>query len=432
LLCVREALLVYGRGFESARGEKVPMSVVVEELSELMATALSLKESNDFLRPHPLQPWSLRAFADEARLPYDVLWVDAARAGQEEEKLAGLAATPHDAAWPEESEPPTGITAKQLAKALENAPKAFLEQSLGISMTNWDTEVLDREPIELNSLDLWKVRDTLLKAVLDSKGEVDLPAILMRQRALGAIPFEAGGEVLLQGELETAKSIVERASEIGRPKAGGNAVLYSYTVSAENRSPLTLNTTVATVREADVEEGQATADVHVWMTVSSNVSDKLLLEAWCSMLIAVASGAPVASVSILDASRTTKLRSPSAEESERILRELVGLWWRLRHEPTPLVPIFSKALAELIRNKPDLDVRVAVNVCAENSWFSDGESTVATSDQATSSLFGSLTLGDLQHRADDLAALATAVWGPVLDAMPKKTTKTTGTSGGEG
>jgi len=76
ILCARDVLLVFGRGFESVRGQRVPMSVVVEELAELLEPDSTQRS---LVRAHPLQPWSPRSFADAARLPYGKAVVDAAQ-----------------------------------------------------------------------------------------------------------------------------------------------------------------------------------------------------------------------------------------------------------------------------------------------------------------------------------------------------------------
>lgn len=409
LLCVREALLIYGRGFESTRGEKVPMSVVVEELHELMTSALGLQAPNDFRRTHPLQPWSETSFEAPERRPYDASWVEAALARQREPKLAGLAATPLDAKWPADAEPPTSLTARALARALENAPKAFLEQTLGISMTDWSTDVLDREPIELNSLDLWKIRDELLGVVRASSGPVDVQPLLQRQRALGVIPFEAGGEVLLQSELENAVVIVEAAEEIGVQRLD-DPVGYAFTV--EGGHPMTLSTTLPDVRVA--EDGR---HIHVWMTASNGAKDKLLLEVWISLLIAASTGASVASATVVSGGGvSTTVRAPSTVEARWLLGEAVAVWWRLRREPVPLVPYFSKAVAEAALAETNADPVDLVRGCADR-WFDDGDGGTAMSDTAANALFGSMTERDLNERAAWLVGDALRTWVPLISAL---------------
>ena len=425
LLCARDALLIYGRGFEAARGEEVPLSVVVEELADLLAQALGIEKSRDLLRGHPLQPWSLKAFEDASRRPYDATWADAALARQGDPKLAGLAATPADAEWPPETEPPTTITARELARALENAPNAFLEKTLGISMRDKTSAIEDREPIELDDLEAWKLRDALIKIVdagkAGSDGRIDARPLLTRQQGEGVIPFEAGGEAVLQEELARARDIVDEAREI--PGATIDAAPYVCMITVPGHTPLTVTAVVPDVRE----EAGGTQQ-HVWMSASNEPKDKLKLEAWLAMLVARATGAHVVAAHVVSGDRKFALLAPDPEAALYLIEACVGLWWRIRRQPVPLVPRFSARLAELAEKTPDLTPQSLVREGID-AWFEDdGADTTmgaakAMKDDAARALFGGWTEADLESRADELVALAQTVWTPLLAATVKPASK---------
>jgi exodeoxyribonuclease V gamma subunit len=417
LLCVRDALLIYGRGFESARGEDVPLSVVVEEFADLLAGALGVEKPRDLLRIHPLQPWSARAFADAARRPFDAVWADAARAHVGTPRLSGLAATPSDAHWPTEAEPPTTLTARALAHALENAPKAFLKQTLGLSMADWSTDVLDREPIELDDLQGWALRQSLI-ALVDKQGDaVEVTPLLQRQQGLGAIPFEAGGEAVLAEELAKADDLVEESHKIDGRRI--DPPLYACAVTASGCPPLSLTAVVPDVREAE-DSDRGTVQRHVWVTASSDVKAKLLLEVWVSMLVAVAAGAPVTAAHVISGKGKPVLRAPTRDAAGHTLDGLVGLWWRTRRGPVPLVPQFSHKLAELHAKAPDRSAQDLVRETV-GEWFEEdgastaGSGTAMEADEARA-LFGAWTEDDLEARAEDLVALAQTVWSPLIAA----------------
>ena len=416
LLCARDALLIYGRGFEAARGEEVPLSVVVEELADLLAQALGIEKSRDLLRGHPLQPWSLKAFEDAGRRPYDATWADAALARQGDPKLAGLAATPSDAEWPPETEPPTTITARELARALENAPKAFLEQTLGISMRDKAAAIEDREPIELDSLQAWKLRDALIVLVTDDAGvDVDVRPLLKRQQGEGVIPFEAGGEAVLQDELARAREIVDKAREI--PGATIDAAPYVCMITVPGHTPLTVTAVVPNVRQ----EAGGTQQ-HVWVSASNEPKDKLKLEAWLVMLVARASGAPVVAAHGVSRDRKFALLAPHPEAALHLIEACVAVWWRTRRQPVPLVPCFSWALADLAHKDPDLSPQSLVRETLD-AWFEDDGVDTAMKDDAVRALFGGWTEEELEARADELVALAQTVWTPLVAATVKKEKK---------
>ena len=413
VLCARDALLIYGRGFEGARGEEVPLSVVVEEVADLLAQALGIEKPRDLLRVHPLQPWSLKAFEDGSRLPYDATWAAAALARLGEPKLAGLAATPTDARWPEEAEPPTTLTVRALARALENAPKAFLEQTLGISMTDWDADVLDREPIELDNLAAWRIRDKLIDIVRESADGVALALLLQRQQGQGVIPFEAGGVVVLQEELAAAQEIVGVAAGIAGESI--KPAPYQYTVTADGCAPLMLTAAIPDVRQT--ADGMHT---HVWTIAGSKPRGWHLLESFFSMAVAIAAGAPVGGVLIVSGDGVTPLAPPSIEVVRAVLADVVAVWWRVRRQPVMLVPAFSREIATYAAQDPAATPVEVVQACTEH-WFEKEDSKGAMDDRASRSLFGSLTERDLDARADELLEVATAAWKPMLVALGKVT-----------
>ena len=411
LLCARDALLIYGRGFEAARGEEVPLSVVVEELADLVAQALGVGKPRDLLRVHPLQPWSLKAFEDETRRPFDPTWAEAARAQQGERRLSGLAATPADVEWPPESEPPTTLTARELARALENAPRAFLEKTLGISMRDKDTAPEDREPIELDDLEAWKLRDALLDIVRERADDIDVAPLLQRQQGVGAIPIEAGGAAVLQDELAAARDIAGRAEAIEGERI--SAAPYRFCVTAEGSAPLMLTATLA-----DIRLGADRRHAHVWTIAGKEPKGPQLLEVFISMLVAIAAGAPVRNAVIVSRDGATTLEAPPSDVVCAILSDMVVLWWQIRRRPLALVARFSHDIAAYAAGHPDETPEEVVVANAE-TWFERDDGKGAMDDRAARLLFGALTDHDLKSRAAEFLELATRVWRPLLIALGK-------------
>jgi exodeoxyribonuclease V gamma subunit len=425
LLCARDALLIYGRGFEPARGEDVPLSVVVEEFADLLAQALGVEKPRDLLRIHPLQPWSLKAFEDATRRPFDPTWAGAALAQQGERRLSGLAATPADAEWPPETEPPTTLTARELARALENAPQAFLEKTLGLSMRNKDKAPEDREPIELDDLEAWKLRDALIKIVAADKagsdGRIDARPLFTRRQGEGLIPFEAGGEAILADELATARSIVDDGRKV--PGVAIGAATHVCAIVAPGCAPLTVTAVIP-----DVRADEAGAHRHVWTTASSDPNDKLKLEAWLAMLVARVADVPVVAAHVIARKGKPVFNAPDKETALRVLEACVDLWWRIRRQPVPLVPRFSAKLVEIAEKDPALPPRSLVREGLD-AWFEDdgADKTMgvdkAMKDDAARALFGGWTEADLEARAETLYDLARTVWSPLRAATVKAAMK---------
>jgi exodeoxyribonuclease V gamma subunit len=411
LLCARDALLIYGRGFEPARGEDVPLSVVVEEFADLLAGALGVEKPRDLLRIHPLQPWSLKAFEDATRRPFDPTWAEAALAQQGERRLSGLAATPADAEWPPETEPPTTLTAWELARALENAPQAFLEKTLGLSMRDKDKAPEDREPIELDTLEAWKIRDALLDIVRESADDVDVGPLLQRQQGLGAIPFEAGGAAVLQDELAAAQDIADRAAAIEGERI--LAAPYQTGVNAEGSASLMLTASLT-----DIRLGLDGRHTHVWTLAGAKPKGPQLLEVFISMLVAVAAGAPVRDAVIVSRDAVTTLEAPSSDAAHIVLSEMVLLWWQIRRRPIALVAHFSHEIAAYAADHPD-ETPEAVVLANTETWFERDDGKGAMDGRAARLLFGALTDRDLEARAAEFLELATRVWRPLLIALGK-------------
>jgi exonuclease V gamma subunit len=385
---------------------------VVEELADLLAQALGVDKPRDLLRVHPLQPWSLNAFEDETRRPFDPTWAEAARAQQGERRLSGLAATPSDAQWPPETEPPTTLTARELARALENAPRAFLEKTLGISMRDKDTAPEDREPIEL---------DIVANGEAGGDGSIDAGQLFTRRQGEGLIPFEAGGEAVLADELARARSIVDEARKVTGVPVG--AASHACAVVAHGCAPLTVTAVIP-----DVRADEAGARRHVWTTASSVPNDKLKLEAWLAMLVARVADAPVVAAHVIARKGKPVFNAPDKAEALRVLEACVDLWWRLRRQPVLLVPCFSERLAEIAEKDPALSPQALVREGLD-AWFEDDSADTmmgadkAMKDDAARALFGGWTEADLEARAETLSSLAQTVWSPLRAATVKPASK---------
>lgn len=404
ILCARDALLVFGTGFEPQRGAPMALSVVVSELTEIVAAGVGGKPEERRIA-HPLQPWSVRAFDADARSrPFDPVWAEAARA-RDARRLAGLAATKADATWPEEDHRPQQIDAEDLAGALARPQKELLGKRLGLVFETYDDgDVRDREPLEQDSLEGWKVRDLALRE-LSGGAEPAVEAIEARLRGEGVLPVSAAGRVALQQCIEQARAAHRSAGEI----PGTRAEPLQFSCRAED--------VVVAATARDVRSDGAKQRL-VWLTASKSPNARQQLVAWITLVAAAASGIPVHGAHIAACGGAIELRAPSDVAAARAhLSALVRSWRDVRRSPVLLFPSLSREIVAARIRKPAGTPADWVRAAASAQW--DGARAAGPADRHDAwvqPLFGHLGIEDLVERAEALVHNANLVWGPLLEA----------------
>ncbi len=400
LLCARDALLVFGTGFEPKQGEPVPLAVPVTELAEVVAAHVGL-EPDLVVRRHPLQPWSDGGTFDPA-------WRD----GPPAERVSGLAATAASASWPSDPAGDSGaapIDVPSLARALAKPQKELLSRRLGLVLDTSSREVHDREPLELAGLDKWQLRHRSLAAVLDPAVSPDAHAptrlaaqLSARLRAEGALPLEAGGE----GALATAFDEVTRVRVlldglVGAHRLGPRAAC----VRVGGRE---LRALAPDVRQVGAGE------VLVWSSASEQPSDALLLEAWYTLLVLRVSGDRPAKAHLVGLKKSCVLEALAAPKAEEALGHALVAYDAVRAGPVPLFDRLSRGLVEqALRKKRAFRAREALSQL-EGDWVGSSWKPGLVDDPWVEPLFGHLSLDDLADRCDELLARARPVWEPLL------------------
>jgi exodeoxyribonuclease V gamma subunit len=427
LLCARDAFLLFGTGFEPKRGAEEPLSVVATELEELVLrgvgrTLEDAKKTSWPRRRHPLQPWSAKAFqagpaeassaTPKPRLPFDPVWFEARRA-----LATGLAAPPvvlDQGAWPAESELPKQLRADELARALENAPRSLLKDRLGLSTRYDDDDPGDREPLDIDSLDKYKVRQTVLDALLASpEAPGDLVAnaddedpllsrIRERLRATGELPLAAGGDALIASLVDEGRALRAEAEGTLRPVETRSIKIDELTLTAH--VPFQLQGRVG--------------DALAWFTARSKPSECDHLTAWLSLMVMRASGEPTQVAVVFARSENLWLKDTAdVDTASTRLRDLLAMWRRTRNEVLPLFPAFSPALAsDKDSPLPLLDLLEKHRSAWEGAYKTKG----ALGDRWVTMLLGDLALEELES-FDELRKVANEVWGGALDAKTKVT-----------
>ena len=405
VLCARDALLLFGTGFEPSRGAPAPMSVVVSELVEVIAAGTG--EAPKARRvDHPLQPWSEKAFAAgegaaAPRLPFDAVWVDAAVAIRGPRRLAGLAATPLDAPWPAEDGETNAIRADELARALARPQEELLRRRLGLSLAPEDATVPDREPLDQGTLEAWSLRDRVLRAT-EGGADPDVDALEARLRGEGALQLRAGGRRALEGIVGEAREARRRAEAV--PGVRTEALQASCEVGG-----VVVSAAAADVR---LEDGDRRL---VWVTASKGANGRAELTAWVTLIVAVAAGEAVVSAHVCGHGKEATLHAPSAADARAHLDALVRTWREVRGGPIPLFPALSRAVALRLAKDAQLSPAGAVEA-SDAAWSGSSMAAGDHEDPWVSAIFGHLGIEDLAERATEVCERAVRVWGPVLAA----------------
>jgi exodeoxyribonuclease V gamma subunit len=209
LLSAREHLLLSYRG-QSARDQaEIAPSVVLEDLLAFEQEQLGEAGAKRLVIHHPLQAFSPRYFdgTNDELFSYD--------ASQYEGAL-GLT--------PERSEAPLLFSAPleparlgdtleltQLMRFLENPTRYLLNQRLGINLSERAHDVPEREPLELDGLENYKLGSRMVELLLLDKS---LQEVVELVNASGVVPDGSLGTLRLEPLLRDARSIVKNVAPI--------------------------------------------------------------------------------------------------------------------------------------------------------------------------------------------------------------------------
>ena len=206
LLCARRRLLIsyVGRGIHDNRAR--PPSVVVGDLLDAIARGFepqpeperSARERTASQRraaittrlcvEHRLQAFSPRYFSGDERL-----WSYARDACHAAQALAGPRSEPAAIGGCRvDSEPEIEIALDDLLRFIATPVRAFAQRKLGLYLGDELTPPPAREPVELDPLERWQLKEQMLRAGLRGQalGEL-LPAL----RASGQLPLGSVGQV---------------------------------------------------------------------------------------------------------------------------------------------------------------------------------------------------------------------------------------------
>jgi exodeoxyribonuclease V gamma subunit len=340
LLSARDHLILLWSGYDVQQGKEQPASVPVEELLETLGLLTGASRS-ELVREHPLQPWSSRNFRSPAdsfdhRMAQAAERLEAIATGRDTAHALGLGAS-GAARLPGEEFLPETLELTALADALLAPHKLLLRDRLGLSVGQQTADVEDREPLEFDDLESWALRARVVEHLssepgLHDQGEL-VRALSVRLAGEGTLPMRAGGEAILEGEVEKAQQVLHNLRDVEGATVDGVELSVSL-----GQGPLLVG------RVDDVLDRDGDLLLQ-WHTPSSGANDRLKLIAWLHLLAAVASSRPVAAARLVGHGSTSSSGRTGGdflafggdvEEARELLQSVLDVWRLARDRPLPL------------------------------------------------------------------------------------------------
>jgi exodeoxyribonuclease V gamma subunit len=407
LLAARERLLITYVGQSISDNTELPPSVVVSELLDTIDESFCAggggRARDRIVQRHPLQPFSPRYFGRD-----------------EEGRLFSYAATYHAGAValvgakqppapllsaPLPAEPVTGVAIDDLVRFFDNPSRWFLQRCLGVYLGR-DADVLeDREPIELNALDAWRIGDALLGRTLRGSDPAAAWAVL---RAGGMLPHGMPGRCAVEDAAAPASALARSAQML----RGGDRV------GAEE-----LDVEIGGVRVTGVlRELWPGGQIAVQY---AKIGGRHELSLWIRHLARSAAGAAQAHSVLIGRPRTGDGPSPvwfrPVDDPHRRLGELLHLYQLGQRAPLPLFKRASRAFADAMQ---------AANGTRERAWAKARDAFLPNNhgndadDPYVFELYGKAPPFDadaVPWSALPFADIALAVYGPLLGHREERT-----------
>ncbi|MFZ4580063.1 MAG: exodeoxyribonuclease V subunit gamma [Myxococcota bacterium] len=418
LLAARDKVRIFYAGRDTRRNHELPPAVPVAELLDV-AEASARSSAGSIRRlvvvEHTLQPFSPRQFGADGRPPQSF----DARMARAATRLLGQRLTTSPPLFAEPLPPPdvadeagAVVTIDELVRFFQNPAQFVLRQRLGLYPADEEAPPDDRDPIELDGLQVWAVGNDVVQHSMAGQSE-DVVAAAVRAR--GQLPPGALGQVAYHEVAAEVAQLLERLPLYRQGAA--RSVVVELTVPGLPRLFGTL---------PDVwQDGLAPFRYGKRKPVHE-------LELWIRHL-ALTHAEPhlthrSAFVSRSDDVFTLGSLAPDATTRAELARthltELLRLYVHGQTLPLALLPAGSAAFARAWRKERDESLRRTKAWNAANTAWLDGRGGGDGTNAALAQVFaefvpwraGMALPGRAQERGLTFEALALQVWGPLLDA----------------
>jgi exodeoxyribonuclease V gamma subunit len=427
LLAARERLLITYVGQSIRDGSEIPPSAVVSELLDTLdatfrgpkmiaasaaATPSPTQLENPAVRQHvlvrhPLQAFSPRYFGADG----DPRLFSFVRANCEGARslidTRGRRPAFLTRPLPFPADIPRTVTVDELARFFENPARCLLQTRLRLWLGRDVERLLEREPLELDTLDYWRVGDAVLRRALQGENPA---AAFEAVRATGQLPLGTLGQCTYEDLQPQVEALVAHASEgpQGTPLP-----------------PLEVDTEVAGTRVTGMlRDVRSTGQVRCQFAV---VGPRHELGLWVRHLVLNCLAPPSLPRDSVLIGRSAKhasgtiVRLQPVADPVAILTDLLDLYWRGLQTPLPFFPRSSHRYVEHLRASPRgretrrteqaLEAAAGEFAKTEPGW-GDALDPYVRQIFATNDLFEALDL--LPNGRRDFAATAGGVFDPLL------------------
>ena len=398
VLSARDSFVVTYTGRDLMEDKEIPPSVVVSELLEYLASRLpaapapQASDPQPFQTAHPLQPFSRRYFSERAdrdgdsetglfsyAQPMAETAAVSERAGEAPRRFEGeLAVRGEDAPGGSATE----VELDELIRFAHSPSKHFATNRLGLKLDRRRDELADDEPLTLDNLQSWQLKDSLAERTGQSEERS-----AAWSAASGLLPPSNLGEI-------TQKAIAEEWQRL-------EEALAPY---AEHRS--------ATIRTFDLDLGgqrllgavkgydEAAGELLWWRVGRLRPKDEL--DAWLRLLaVSCATGRPVNAklFGIAGDVQEQALQGPPPDEARAFLEHWLKAWKDGRTRP---IPFFAETSAAWLDKANDKANEAALS--AWTSAYGEGK------DACHALIFGEDPTGE------EFETLAKDLLAPLLEA----------------
>jgi len=322
-LCAAEdCLQITYVGRSIVHNQEIPPSVVVSELLDYLDKAFSFPgnaRARDYLTvEHPLQAFSARYFdserADQRFFSYSEANATAAAAAADPRRSTVSPFLINQLPAPDATR--LAIELNQLISFLAAPARFFLKARFGIDLREFDDALPDDEPIELNQLEKYQIRQKLLTHWIDS-GKGDLEVF----RASGVTASGGIGELQL-------RSLNCDASEF-------RSAVLGYLGDGKRSEPLAIDLALGDFTLSGTIQSIYGSNIVHYRCADLNIRDRL--RAWLEHLARSASGERDSLKTILIGKDETMSWHPVATANE-LLNDLCRLYWDSLQRPVPFFP----------------------------------------------------------------------------------------------
>ena len=354
LLSARDQVLVLYTGHDPHTGEETPPAVPIRELQDVVDRTWQgdgqRTASQLLTHTAPLQPWSAELFQRDPRSPDTTLCQAAQVLGQVQQGLlVPQVASIHTGDLAPQAPGPAAthtLGVPALDQGLRSPQKLLLRTRFRLWLEQDEDEVTGREPLHLDGLERWQLRQQLVDQAL--AGQPQPEPLSRRWRAEGRLPIGPTGPEQVQFTSRVSQALVQAAAQALGPAHTWQQLDLAASLAVADQ-PVSVGTSQAWVAPLG-RRGRVL--VH---TSASSYGAPKLLRPWLGMLL-LASQDP----SILGAlavfrhqAGPDKLRWLHAPaDPTALLLSLLQVWQRAKTQVLPLFPTASAALVGAVGTEP--------------------------------------------------------------------------------